>query len=62
MEGFDTAGGEAVMRMKAANTVIDAWPLRLGKAYGEPGAREAFDRLVASGSSGNERYVEWGKC
>ncbi len=59
MEGFDRAGREAGMRMKAANTVIDAWPLRLGKEYGEPGAQEAFDRLVASGSSGSERYVEW---
>lgn len=59
MEDFDKASREAGLRMKAANTVIDAWPLRLRKGYGEPGAQEAFDRLMESGSSGNERYVEW---
>ncbi len=59
MEGFDSAGREAGVRMKEANTVVDAWPLRLEKEYGKPGAQEAFDRLVASGSSGSERYVEW---
>lgn len=59
MEDFDKASREAGLRMKTANTVIDAWPLRLRKGYGEPGAQEAFDRLMESGSSGNERYVEW---
>ena len=53
MEEFDTAS------MKAANTVIAAWPLRLRKEFGEPGAQQAFDRLMESGFSGNERYVEW---
>lgn len=56
---FSKASREAGMSMKATNTVIDAWPLRLWKEYGEPGAQEAFDRLVASGSVGSERYVEW---
>ena len=56
---FDIVGREAGLRMKTANTVIDAWPLRLRKGYGEPGTQEAFDRLIESGSAGNERYVEW---
>ena len=59
MEDFENVTRKAGMRMKTANTVIDAWPLRLRKEYGEPGAQEAFDRLIASGSNGNERYVEW---
>ena len=59
MEEFDTASRGAAMKMKAANTVIAAWPLRLRKEVGEPGAQEAFDRLMESGFSGNERYVEW---
>lgn len=58
MEDFEKVSREAGLRMKTANTVIDAWPLRLRKRHGEPGAQEAFDRLLESGSSGNERYVE----
>ena len=61
MENFDKVTKEAGLRMKTANTVIDAWPLRLRKGYGEPGAQEAFDRLIESGSAGNERYVEWAR-
>ena len=56
---FSKAIREAGMMMRARNTVIDPWPLRFRKEYGEPGAQEAFDRLMSSSSSGNERYVEW---
>lgn len=59
INNFDKVGREAGLRMKTANTVIDPWPLRLRKRYGEPGAQEAFDRLMESGSAGIERYVEW---
>ncbi|KAI9714053.1 MAG: hypothetical protein M1812_006500 [Candelaria pacifica] len=47
------------MKPKVDNTVIKAWPMRLYKNHGEPGAQEAFDKVMESGSSGNERYVEW---
>ncbi|KAM0802877.1 hypothetical protein BDR22DRAFT_903758 [Usnea florida] len=56
---FGRASREAGMTMRARNTVIDPWPLRLRKEYGESGAQEEFDRLMSSSSSGNERYVEW---
>ena len=59
LTNFSKASREAGMRMKTRNTVIDPWPLRFGKEYGESGAQEAFDRLMSSSSSGNERYVEW---
>lgn len=59
MKDFDKASREAGLKMKAANTVVDEWPLRLRKEYGEPGAQEDFDRLIVSGSRGDERYVEW---
>ena len=59
MKGCDKVSREAGMRTKAANTVVDEWPQRLRKGYEEPGAQEAFDRPMASGSRGNERYVEW---
>lgn len=47
------------MKPKMKNTVIEAWPMRLYKRHGEPGAQDAFDKLMESGSDGNERYVEW---
>ena len=61
MENFEKASRDTGMRMKAGNTIIDEWPLRLRKEYGEPGAQEAFDRLMASASLGYERYVEWAR-
>ena len=45
--------------MRTRNTVIDLWPLRFRKEYGEAEAQEAFDQLMSSASSGNERYAEW---
>ena len=56
---FSKVSREANMTMRARNTVIDPWPLRFRKEYGEAGAQEAFDQLMSSSSSGNERYVEW---
>ena len=56
---FSKASREAGMTMRTRNTVIDPWPLRFRKEYGEAGAQEAIDQLMSSSSSGNERYVEW---
>ena len=59
LTNFGKASREVGMTMRTRNTVTDPWPLRFRKEYGESGAQEAFDRLMASSSSGNERYVEW---
>lgn len=45
--------------MKEKHTVIEKWPFRLKLRPGQPGAQEEFDRLLAGGVSGKERYVEW---
>ena len=58
---FSKASRETGMTMRTKNTVIDPWPLRFRKEYGEAGAQEAFDQLMSSSSSGNERYVEWAR-
>lgn len=47
------------MYMKQTNTIVKKWPYRLQKGFGEAGAREEFESLLASGLSGTERYVEW---
>ncbi|KAF6236092.1 hypothetical protein HO173_005720 [Letharia columbiana] len=59
MLDFPTIVKKTGMKPKVKNTVVEAWPMRLYKRYGEPGAQEDFDNLMESGSSGNERYVEW---
>ena len=59
MVDFALVSSKTGLKMKTKNTVIEAWPMRLKKVFGEPGAKEAFDRLEAGGSVGNERYVEW---
>ncbi|KAL2022832.1 hypothetical protein VTK56DRAFT_4363 [Thermocarpiscus australiensis] len=45
--------------MKEKHTVIEKWPFRLKLRPGQPGAQEEFNRLLAGGVSGKERYVEW---
>lgn len=47
------------LRLKKVHTIIPKWPFRLEKRLGDPGAQEEFDELLASGSSGFERYMEW---
>ncbi|KAI9783495.1 MAG: hypothetical protein M1835_003794 [Candelina submexicana] len=49
------------MRVPEDHRIIDAWPLRLKKRFGEPGAKEEFDQRIGSGAVGSERYVEWVK-
>lgn len=45
--------------MRQRNAIVEAWPMRLKKKPGEKGADEEFQNLMASSSSGGERYVEW---
>jgi hypothetical protein len=45
--------------VKEKHTVIEKWPFRLKLQPGQPGAQEEFDRLLAGGVTGKERYVEW---
>ena len=59
LKDFGKASREVGMTMRIRNTVIDPWPLRFMKEYGEPGAQEDFDRLMSLSFSGNERYSEW---
>jgi hypothetical protein len=47
--------------VKEKHTVIEKWPFRLKLQPGQPGAQEEFDRLLAGGVAGKERYVEWKK-
>jgi hypothetical protein len=45
--------------VKEKHTIIEKWPFRLKLRPGQPGAQEEFDRLLAGGVTGKERYVEW---
>lgn len=47
------------VKMRQRNAVVEPWPMRLKKKPGEEGADEEFQSLLASSSSGAERYVEW---
>ncbi|KAL9081614.1 MAG: hypothetical protein Q9159_007204 [Coniocarpon cinnabarinum] len=49
------------LKMKQTHTIISKWPLRMTKTFGQPGAQEEFDNLLAFGTNGFERYVEWGR-
>ena len=57
--GVSAAGGIAGLRMRVPNTVIEAWPMRLKKKFGEEGAEEEFTAVMESSCTGAERYVEW---
>jgi hypothetical protein len=45
--------------VKEKHTIVEQWPFRLKLRPGQPGAQQEFDRLLAGGVSGKERYVEW---
>ncbi|KEY73762.1 hypothetical protein S7711_03071 [Stachybotrys chartarum IBT 7711] len=44
---------------KERHTLVPKWPCQLKLQPGQEGEREEFDRLLASGLCGKERYVEW---
>ncbi|KAF7928559.1 uncharacterized protein EAE98_005615 [Botrytis deweyae] len=43
------------LKIKIKNTLVEKWPLRMRNGA----KQEEFDRLLASGHLGSERYVEW---
>ncbi|KAH6635040.1 hypothetical protein B0J18DRAFT_417793 [Chaetomium sp. MPI-SDFR-AT-0129] len=51
----------ASMKPQQKHTIIEAWPYRLKLQPGQPGAQAEFDRRLAGGMSGKERYVEWSR-
>jgi hypothetical protein len=57
--GFAEMSRSIGLMVKAENTIIEKWPMRLKLSLPQPGAQEEFDILQASDHSGNERYVEW---
>lgn len=56
MKEYAQASG---MTIKNKHTIIDRWPFALKLKFGQPGAQEEFDLLLASGNRGCERYMEW---
>jgi hypothetical protein len=44
--------------IKEEHTIVEKWPFRLKLQSGQPGAQEEFGRLMSSGVSGTECYVE----
>jgi len=54
-ESFEEIGKFTGMVMKATNTVIQPWPLRLSKTA----TQKDFHSLHQSAHDGSERYVEW---
>ncbi|KAK8103314.1 hypothetical protein PG984_016460 [Apiospora sp. TS-2023a] len=47
------------MEIKAKNTIVDKWPLRMKKRPEEEGAKEEFQGLLNRINRGGEVYVEW---
>lgn len=44
---------------KERHTLVPKWPCQLKLQPGQEGEREEFDKFLASGLCGKERYVEW---
>ncbi|KAL9095922.1 MAG: hypothetical protein Q9165_001920 [Trypethelium subeluteriae] len=61
-QDFREAAIHAGVKMKRYHTIVEAWPMRWKKELWEPGAKEEFELLRASGHTGSERYVEWVKA
>ncbi|RYP29499.1 hypothetical protein DL767_006689 [Monosporascus sp. MG133] len=47
------------LQMKAAHTIIDAWPMKLSDGRPTSKAKEDFALLLSSCHTGQERFVEW---
>ncbi|EXM24872.1 hypothetical protein FOTG_08351 [Fusarium oxysporum f. sp. vasinfectum 25433] len=45
--------------MKEEHTIIEKWPHRLKLEPGQEGGSEEFYRLMTSGLSSRELYLEW---
>lgn len=58
---FPGVGNATRMRMKEGNKILEKWPKRLFKDDEQAGAREEFRALLASGTRGQIRVVEWAR-
>ncbi|KAK5168393.1 uncharacterized protein LTR77_006963 [Saxophila tyrrhenica] len=56
---FEEIEEQCGVAMKEPHTIIEKWPLRIKLRPGQTGAKEEFERLLASGQMGMQRYVEW---
>ena len=56
---FQACARGAGVKMRKKHRVVDMWSMRLKKGPEEQGAKEEFETVLASRSSGSERYVEW---
>ncbi|KAL4953336.1 hypothetical protein BDW69DRAFT_194896 [Aspergillus filifer] len=56
---FKEAGEFFGAQMKAKHTITGKWPYQLKLKPSQPGAKEEFERLLCSGMTSKERYVEW---
>lgn len=52
---FSTFAKNSGLRHKPKHTLIEPWPLRLGKRA----TKADFEKLFGSGHQGHERYIEW---
>ncbi|KAI2631779.1 hypothetical protein GGS21DRAFT_491683 [Xylaria nigripes] len=63
MNGFPQLADSVGLEMKAAHTIVEAWPTKIfvGAGPATPQAKEEFSRSLSSYHTGQERFVEW-KC
>ncbi|KAI0838466.1 hypothetical protein F5Y06DRAFT_303779 [Hypoxylon sp. FL0890] len=59
MRRFEELGLIADLQMKYPHTIIDPWPMKLPDRRPTKEDQEYFAMLLASGHTGQERYVEW---
>ena len=52
---FEACARDAGVRMRKRNRVVEMWPMRVKKEPGEEGAKEDFERVMASRSTGTGR-------
>jgi hypothetical protein len=56
---FDRVASELRVAEKEHNSIVEKWPMRLKRQFGQEGGQEEFDVMVGSNLTGMERYVEW---
>ncbi len=56
---FADVASNAMLDMKATNTIIDAWPMKFQGGRPTEQAKRAFALLLSSNHTGQERYMEW---
>ncbi|KAI1139367.1 hypothetical protein F5Y05DRAFT_424995 [Hypoxylon sp. FL0543] len=59
IRGFEDNGKKVGLQMKDNHTIIDRWPLKAPDRIPTKEDQEYFALLLASGHSGQHRYVEW---